>query len=126
VAKFLLYVGRWQLSTPILWVVVSRLGTGIEATIIANLVGASIFFWIDKVIFRSRTQVAWEVLNDAECADCGIRGRLHRLILAPGASSTVYDRREDPNPEYRCASCRDGKLESLRSSRRISSAVQVA
>ena len=51
--KFLLYLFRWQLSTPILWLVVKNLGTGIKATIFANLIGGLIFFWVDKLIFKS-------------------------------------------------------------------------
>ena len=39
--RFLLYLIRWQLSTPILWLVVRNLGAGLGATVIANLIGAS-------------------------------------------------------------------------------------
>ena len=51
--KFLLYLLRWQLSTPILALVLYLLHTNeIVEIIIANLVGGVIFFQIDKKIFR--------------------------------------------------------------------------
>lgn len=52
--KFLLYLGRWQLSTPILagcLILLSGLGS-FWATVVANLIGGAIFFWVDKLIFR--------------------------------------------------------------------------
>ena len=124
--KFLLYVTRWQLSTPILWIVVSHLGTSLEATVVANLVGASIFFWVDKIIFRARHLVVWEVVNAGECADCGARGSVRRLTLAPGGSGEpkrVYDRRDDARPEYRCQACSQAKLSRLAASRSIAGVV---
>ena len=54
VIKYLLYLLRWQLSTPILAIVTARfayLGYW-QAAIIANLIGGIIFFWIDRLIFR--------------------------------------------------------------------------
>lgn len=50
--KLLLYLIRWQLSTPILWIVVSNLGAGFVAVIIGNLVGGFVFFNVDKYIFK--------------------------------------------------------------------------
>lgn len=55
IKKYLLYLIRWQLSTPILAVVLWLFGIGsspIIPTIVANLVGGLIFFWIDKWIFK--------------------------------------------------------------------------
>ena len=52
--KYILYLIRWQLSTPILAVCVvwlASLGTT-WATIIANFIGGLIFFWVDKWIFN--------------------------------------------------------------------------
>jgi hypothetical protein len=50
--KFLCYLLRWQLSTPILWAVIYFMHLpSIEETVIANLVGGILFFWIDKKIF---------------------------------------------------------------------------
>lgn len=54
VKKYILYIVRWQLSTPILafclWLMAGL--DVIVATIIANLIGALIFFWVDRWIFR--------------------------------------------------------------------------
>ena len=50
--KYLLYLLRWQLSTPILALVIYLLNTNaIIETVIANLIGGMIFYWIDKKIF---------------------------------------------------------------------------
>ena len=51
--RFLLYLCRWQLSTPILWGVLYYLGHGIVATIVANLVGGCLFFFVDRRILRN-------------------------------------------------------------------------
>jgi putative flippase GtrA len=51
--RFLLYLLRWQLSTPILALVLYILNTNeILETIIANLIGGMIFYWVDKKIFN--------------------------------------------------------------------------
>ena len=124
--KFLFYVTRWQLSTPILWIVVSHLGTSLEATVVANLAGAAIFFWVDKVIFRARGLVVWELLNGGQCADCGATGSVRRLALAPGGPREprrIYDRRGDAQPEYRCTTCSWAKLSWLTASRSIAGVV---
>lgn len=55
IKKFLLYLFRWQLSTPTLAIVLYLLHTNtILETIIANLIGGIIFFWIDRKIFKER------------------------------------------------------------------------
>ena len=41
--RFVLYLARWQASTPVLWLVVSQLGAGLEATVLANLIVAIAF-----------------------------------------------------------------------------------
>lgn len=51
--KFILYLIRWQLSTPILALCLSKLKFSTTVnTIIANLIGGIIFYWIDKFIFK--------------------------------------------------------------------------
>lgn len=51
--KYLLYLIRWQMSTPILALVLYLLNFNeIIETIIANLIGGLIFYWVDKWIFR--------------------------------------------------------------------------
>ena len=51
--KFLLYLVRWQCSTPVLALCLYILPfKTIINTILANLIGGCIFFWIDKRIFK--------------------------------------------------------------------------
>ena len=124
VSKFFVYVMRWQLSTPILWLAVRNLGTGLEATVIANLIGASIFFWVDRFIFRARaTLVEWEVAQTGICSDCQSLGRVRRLVLAPRRTTGSYDRREDEHPEFRCPRCSVRKLTQLRLRKQIAAGV---
>jgi hypothetical protein len=54
--QYPLYLLRWQLSTPILAIVVgyfAYLGEWVGAAL-ANLVGGLVFFWADRFIFRPR------------------------------------------------------------------------
>lgn len=49
--RFILYAIRWQLSTPILLIVLSSVeGDYLFKTILANLIGAIVFYGIDKKI----------------------------------------------------------------------------
>ena len=55
--KLLLYVIRWQLSSPILYFCMKFMVPTIDmiyATIISNLIGALIFFPVDKWIIRRK------------------------------------------------------------------------
>ena len=53
IKKYILYLIRWQLSTPILALILYILKINvILETIIANLIGGLIFFWIDYKIFN--------------------------------------------------------------------------
>lgn len=103
--RFILYALRWQLSTPILWPVVRYLGSDLWAVALANLIGASIFFWVDRFIFSARIQ-EWELMETGECCDCGRSGKVKRLRYDPRG----YDRRDDPNPQFRCEECSARKL----------------
>jgi hypothetical protein len=105
--KFILYLLRWQLSTPILWLVVRQLGTGITATIIANLIGGVIFFWVDRFIFTSYAIEVWHFRERGKCK-CGKEESLWRLVCAPN-----YDKREAV-PEFMCMNCSKSKTEQLR------------
>jgi hypothetical protein len=51
--RYVLYLFRWQLSTPIMTPVTLYFGATIKGVIVANLIGGLIFFWIDKYIFGS-------------------------------------------------------------------------
>lgn len=55
--RLLLYLLRWQLSTPILAIVVHytiALYGSLISTIIANLIGGLLFYKIDKIIFNKK------------------------------------------------------------------------
>ena len=54
IKKYALYLLRWQLSTPLLAICLIWLsGLGeFWASVIANLIGGLIFFWVDKKIFK--------------------------------------------------------------------------
>lgn len=52
--RFLLYILRWECSSPLLALCLIWLEPvgAVWATIIANLIGGIIFFWVDRVIFK--------------------------------------------------------------------------
>jgi hypothetical protein len=110
--RYGLYLLRWQLSTPILagvLFVLSRMDK-VTATVIANLIGGLIFFWVDIIIFTSdRLSVQWEVRDTVLCVDCGKAARGYRLIRAK-----EYDKTRDSNPEFRCEGCSKKKTDELR------------
>lgn len=54
--RYALYLLRWQLSTPVLALCL-WLGAGLGnfwATVVANLIGGLLFFWVDKLIFKEK------------------------------------------------------------------------
>jgi hypothetical protein len=106
--RFILYLCRWQLSTPILWLVVRNLGTSVGATVTANLIGASIFFWVDKFIFTSYAAEVWQFKDKSRCDLCGKETSVWRLVRAPN-----YDRR-DAKPMFLCMECSKKKTDDLR------------
>ena len=112
IKRYLFYLFRWQLSTPILAVVLLWLNNWnvTLATIIANLIGGLIFFWVDKFIFKVEYKIPlWEVKNNVECVDCGRVARGYRLVKAE-----KYDRMDDKSPQFRCELCSEKKLEKLK------------
>ena len=106
--KFGLYLIRWQLSTPILWLVVRHLGAGLWQTIVANLIGGSIFFWVDRFIFTSKAVEMWHFKEKGKCDECGKVTSLWRLVLAPS-----YDKR-DSTPKFFCYECSKKRTDLLR------------
>ncbi|MBU1148064.1 MAG: hypothetical protein KKD11_06885 [Candidatus Omnitrophica bacterium] len=106
--RFFLYLIRWQLSTPILWLVVRQLGAGLWQTVVANLIGASIFFWVDKFIFTSKAVEMWHFKELGTCDACGKETQLWRLVLAPN-----YDKR-DSEPRFFCLECSKKRTDELR------------
>jgi hypothetical protein len=112
VKRYGLYLIRWQLSTPILAGVLYALSgmNKITATVIANLIGGLIFYWVDMFIFTSdRLAVQWEVRDVVRCVDCGREARGYRIIMAK-----EYDRTKDIHPQFRCEACSEKKTEELR------------
>lgn len=118
IKRFAAYFLRWQLSSPILAVVIawvkgspSWFGTPEDwySAAIANAIGACIFFWVDRFIFTSKAVEMWHVIKEGQCDQCGKVTELWRLTLAPG-----YDKRKD-EPKYLCMSCSKKKTDELRS-----------
>ena len=105
--RFLLYLIRWQLSTPILWLAVRNLGAGIGATVIANLIGGAIFFWVDRFIFTSQAVEIWHI-REGRCDNCGEVSHLWRLVKTAG-----YDR-SNSRPVFLCMRCSKEKTDALR------------
>ena len=116
--RFLFYAFRWQLSTPILAPVliycngifsVNQTVDFIVATALANLIGAAIFFWVDRLIFAARIKhPLWQVKEDYRCDCCGSQGRCYRLLKAKN-----YDRMDDKNPLFLCEVCSVSKAVEL-------------
>ena len=53
VKQYLLYLMRWQLSTPIIALCIVLLPfSPLVKAIIANVIGGVIFFWVDRWIFK--------------------------------------------------------------------------
>ena len=55
--KLIIYLLRWQLSTPILSMVIYftiDLWGNLASTILANLIGGLMFYKIDKLIFKKK------------------------------------------------------------------------
>ena len=67
--KFILYLLRWQASTPVLWAILYYIGDYIRniiltlslqidekliCTVIANFIGGCMFFFVDKRIFNKK------------------------------------------------------------------------
>ena len=77
--RYGLYLLRWQLSTPLLAIVLIWLSTMNKwnATIIANLIGGLIFFWVDRFIFTSKSLSSqWEIKDNIKCKDCSKIARI--------------------------------------------------
>lgn len=109
--EYIFYLIRWQLSTPILaWCIVyfGSLGSG-WSTVLANLIGGLLFFWVDKfLIFRNKTTTEiWEVLHDKECYRCNKIGRVYRLVKKDKYDKTVS------TPVYLCEQCSDKKYRKI-------------
>ncbi|MFA5096667.1 MAG: hypothetical protein WC478_04945 [Candidatus Omnitrophota bacterium] len=105
--RFILYLIRWQLSTPILWLVVRKMGASITATVIANLIGGAIFFWVDRFIFTSKSIEVWHI-KEGKCDKCGLTSHLWRLV------KTVNYDKSNEHPVFLCMKCSKEKTDELR------------
>ena len=113
--QYFLYLIRWQLSTPILAIVLYLLANmnTLMATIIANLIGGLIFFWIDKIIFKKKSDIPlWEIKDDTECYDCHKKTKGYRIV-----EWGKYDRSGDKNPQYRCRECSINKMNTIKNNK---------
>jgi hypothetical protein len=111
--KYIFYLFRWQLSTPILAIVLIALHGIFNdwiITVIANFIGGLIFFWVDRLIFKVEYHFPlWEIKEQVRCADCGEECRGYRLV-----KTSNYDRLNDKEPEFRCAACSQEKTKKLK------------
>ena len=111
--RYLLYLIRWQLSTPILAPIMFLMSASnpLIAASIANLIGGLIFFWIDKIIFMTGSPFSmWEVKEDVVCSDCGKKSRGYRLVKAK-----KYNKIKEDKPKFRCEICSKEKSKELKS-----------
>jgi hypothetical protein len=118
IKRYILYLLRWQLSTPILAPIIawfthsnSLFGTKESwiGSVVANLIGGLIFFWVDKFIFTSdKLGNIWQVKENIKCNDCDTIGRGYRLV-----KSKNYDKTKSP-PQFRCEECSIKKVEELK------------
>lgn len=117
IKRLILYLLRWQLSTPILAPIIALVkhspiwGTPQDwyGAAIANLIGGLIFFWVDRFIFTSYAAEVWHFKESGKCEECGKEASLWRLALAPN-----YDRRK-AEPKFLCMECSKKKTDKLRS-----------
>ncbi len=117
--RYLLYLLRWQCSTPILAPVIAYFkhsphlfGSAEDwiGSVVANIIGGLIFFWVDRFIFalKDPPMPLWSVQSRVPCVECGREGRGYRLV-----KSAAYDRMGETQPEYRCEQCSTQKASAL-------------
>lgn len=107
----LLYIGRWELSTftlaPVL-ILLSNVPT-LVATVIANLIGALIFYNVDRLLFKRKVSTPlWEIRENYSCASCGEKGLTFRIVEW-GSYNRI-----DSFPQWRCWQCAKEKREEVR------------
>jgi hypothetical protein len=83
------------------------MGTSLYATVIANLIGGAIFFWVDRFIFTSKAIEVWHI-KEGHCDKCGARSSLWRLV------KTVNYDKSDARPIFLCMKCSKEKTDTLR------------
>ncbi len=83
------------------------MGASLWSTVLANLIGGAIFFWVDKFIFTSKAVEVWHI-KEGKCDQCGKVSRLWRLVKTAG-----YDKTND-KPIFLCMECSKEKTDALR------------
>jgi len=83
------------------------MGTGVWATVLANLIGGTIFFWVDRFIFTSKVVEIWHI-KEGRCDKCGVSSHLWRLVKTQG-----YDKSKN-KPIFLCMRCSKEKTDELR------------
>lgn len=59
--RYLLYLGRWQLSSPILAACLIFLPFNpFINTIVANFIGGATFYWVDRIIFKNTDRTCFK------------------------------------------------------------------
>lgn len=106
--RFGTYLFRWQCSSPILAGILFLIPDPIWGTIVANFIGGSIFYWVDRWIFSSKELSVQWAKSYGRCVDCGKQGRVYRIAKAPN-----YNKVKDTNPEFRCGDCADKKAKEI-------------
>jgi hypothetical protein len=110
--RFILYLLRWQCSSPLLFFCLLYLIPIVGelwATIASNLIGGAIFFYFDRFIFTSAYfNPLWEIKSNVVCADCNKLGYGFRIALKKG-----YDKTKESNPEFRCYECAKNKANDM-------------
>lgn len=78
------------------------------ATIVANLIGGLMFFWVDRFIFKPKVAkfIYWEIEDNGICMDCGFTGEVRRVVI-----NKRYDR-QFGKKEFRCKCCSEKKLKN--------------
>jgi hypothetical protein len=115
--RFTLYLLRWQASTPILAPIVAWfsgssnwMGTPESwlGSAVANLIGGSIFYWVDRFIFTSGAVEVWNFKDNGICDQCGKEESLWRLVKAPNYDKSQHE------PKFLCMKCSKAKTDELR------------
>lgn len=99
--RYILYLIRWQLSTPILALSMMYFHFGVTwNTILANLIGGLIFFWVDRYIFRSKNDFPLlEVATDVTCEGCNL------TVKRGYRAAQMASKHESTSRGFRCETC---------------------
>lgn len=107
--KYAIYLLRWQLSTPTLFLVIYYTNPGLTGTILANLIGGLIFFWVDRKIFSGTELELWNAIDNHPCGRCGVDGGIVWRLVVRGQ----YDKRGS-KPLFLCQACSEKKILELK------------